>query len=91
MSTRSCSSTTGGARAVEVLPAGRRPVPGVERTALVLRELAIDGESVDWWQLGARHVRYDGVLGASSVLARHLRDAAPPIRPSPADRGSSVP
>jgi hypothetical protein len=27
---------------------------GVERTPRVLREMAADGESVDWWEVGAR-------------------------------------
>jgi hypothetical protein len=30
---------------------------GVERTARVLRDMAAEGDSIDWWQLGAARDR----------------------------------
>jgi hypothetical protein len=52
---------------------------GLERTAQVLREMAAEGEAVDWWELGARRDRRAQRAGddAESPLARDTRPENP--------------
>ena len=45
---------------------------GVERTARLLRDMAAEGESVDWWQLGATRDR---------ALERTSGDVGSPLAP----------
>jgi len=53
---------------------------GVERTARLLRDMAAEGDSVDWWQRGAPRDRRGQRASddAGSPLARETRPENPP-------------